>query len=95
MKEINEEARERYYDEVGIHLTRAGFSVLPKEDGLLPLEWNGVSLCRITAGGGAQFRAEELEPEGASPCDRHRRDNRRVYATHGGCPSTPGAGAGG
>ena len=66
MKEINEEARERYYDEVGIHLTRAGFSVLPKEDGLLPLEWNGASLCRITAGGGAQFHAEELEPEGAS-----------------------------
>lgn len=55
MKEINEEARDRYYDEVGIHLTRAGFSVLPKENGLLPLEWNGTSLCRITAGGGAQL----------------------------------------
>lgn len=66
MKEINEEVRDRYYEEVGIHLSRAGFTVLPQEDGLLPLEWNGASLCRITAGGGAQYRAEELEPDGAN-----------------------------
>ena len=30
-----------------------------------PLEWCGAPLCRITAGGGAQFRCDELEPEGA------------------------------
>ncbi len=66
MKETNEEARDRYYKEVSFRLTRAGFTVLPQKDGLLPLEWNGASLCRITAGGGAQFRAEELEPDGAA-----------------------------
>ena len=66
MKETNEEARDRYYKEVSIHLTRSGFTVLPQREGLLPLEWNGASLCRITAGGGAQYRAEELEPNGAN-----------------------------
>ena len=66
MEETNEEARDRYYKEVSIHLTRSGFTVLPQREGLLPLEWNGASLCRITAGGGAQYRAEELEPDGAT-----------------------------
>ena len=63
--EISEEARDRFYKEVSIHLTREGFSVLEQRDGLLPIEWNGIPLCRITAGGGAQFRREDLEPEGA------------------------------
>lgn len=62
---INEEASDRFYKEVGIHLTREGFSVLEQRNGLLPLEWCGAPLCRITAGGGAQFRRDELEPEGA------------------------------
>ena len=65
MNENNEEARERFYREVGIHLNHAGFAVQPERFDLLPVEWNGASLCRITAGGGAQYRAEELEPEGA------------------------------
>ena len=62
---INEEARDRFYKEDGVHLAREGFSVLEQRDGLLPLEWCGAPLCRITAGGGAQFRREDLEPEGA------------------------------
>ena len=66
MKEIDNEYRGRFYREVSIRLTRAGFAVLAERDGLLPVEWNGASLCRITAGGGAQYRAEELEPEGAN-----------------------------
>ena len=61
----SEESRDRFYKEVGIHLAREGFSVLEQRDGLLPLEWCGAPLCRITAGGGAQFRRDELEPEGA------------------------------
>ena len=63
---INEEARDRFYKEVGIHLAREGFSVLEQRDGLLPLEWCGAPLCRITAGGGAQFRRDDLEREGAA-----------------------------
>ena len=62
---ISDEARNRFYKEVCIHLTREGFSVREPQNGLLPIEWTGSSLCRITAGGGAQFRREELEPEGA------------------------------
>jgi len=64
--EISEEARDRFYKEVGIHLAREGFSVLEQRDGLLPLEWCGAPLCRITAGGGAQFRREDLEREDAA-----------------------------
>lgn len=65
MKEISKEARERFYAEVGRRLIKEGIAVLPEKDGLMPLEWNGASLCRITAGGGAQYCASELEPEGA------------------------------
>ncbi len=61
----SEEARDRFYKEVSIHLTREGLSVLEQRDGLLPIEWNGAPLCRVTAGGGVQFRREDLEPEGA------------------------------
>lgn len=62
----NEEARDQFYKEVGIHLAREGFSVKKPQNGLLPLEWNGAPLCRITAGGGAQFRRDDLEREGAA-----------------------------
>lgn len=65
MKEINEEARSRLYAELGACLPRAGYKVLPEQDGLLPLEWNGIPICRITAGGGAQFHSRDLEPDGA------------------------------
>ena len=64
--EISEEARDRFYKEVGIHLAREGISVLEQRDGLLPLEWCGAPLCRITASGGAQFRRDDLEREGAA-----------------------------
>lgn len=43
MKEISEEYRSRFYQEVSIHLARAGFTVLPQKGGLLPLEWNGAA----------------------------------------------------
>ena len=66
MKEISEEERTRYFREVDILLCRAGFSVWDQKGGLLPVYWNGASLCRITAGGGAQYHAEELEPDGAN-----------------------------
>lgn len=64
MKEIDVEARGRYYEEVSIHLRKAGFDPQPQEDGLLPVNWEGSRLCRLTAGGGAQFREEHLERDG-------------------------------
>ena len=62
----DEEYRDKYYKEVALRLARKGYAVKEQKDGLLPVEWNGASLCRITAGGGAQYRDEELEPDGAA-----------------------------
>lgn len=78
----SEEIRDRFYKEVGIHLTREGFSVQEQRDGLLPIEWNGAPLCRITAGGGAQFRADELEPEGAGDAFQKVTDMARTIAEY-------------
>ena len=65
MNEISAEARERYYAEASIRLREAGFEPRPQEDGLLPVDWQGSRLCRLTAGGGAQFREEHLDRDGA------------------------------
>ena len=64
MKEINNEARDRYYAEAALRLREAGFEPQPQDDGLLPVDWQGSRLCRLTAGGGAQFHAEDLERDG-------------------------------
>ena len=64
MKEINIEARDRYYKELTIRLTGEGYSVEPMKDGFLPVRWLGEPLCRITEGGGAQFREDELDRDG-------------------------------
>jgi len=65
MKEISAEERSRYYKEVSIRLREAGFEPRTQEDGLLPVDWQGSRLCRLTAGGGAQFREEYLDRDGA------------------------------
>ena len=64
MKEIDNEARDRYLAEAAIRLREAGFEPRSQEDGLLPVDWQGTRLCRLTAGGGAQFREEYLDREG-------------------------------
>lgn len=64
MKEINEEEKDRYYAEVTHRLKGEGFDPQPQEDGLLPVDWQGSRLCRLTAGGGTQFREEYLERDG-------------------------------
>ena len=45
MSEINVEARDRYYVEVSLKLSKAGFAPQMQGDGYLPVDWN---LC-ITA----------------------------------------------
>lgn len=64
MAEINKEARDSFYKELAHRLTAEGYAVEPEADGLLPVRWHGADLCRITAGGGAQFREADLAPEG-------------------------------
>ena len=64
MSEINIESCDRYYKELAIRLSGEGYGVEPMEDGLLPVRWLGEPLCRVTAGGGAQFREAELDRDG-------------------------------
>ena len=64
MKEISTETCDRYYEEVSLRLREAGFEPRSQEDKLVAVDWQGSRLCRITAGGGAQFRAEYLDREG-------------------------------
>ena len=79
MKEINEETRDRYYKEVSRRLSGAGYEPQPQEDGLLPVDWEGSRLCRVTAGGGAQFREEHLEREGGRATPPSTRRGWRTY----------------
>ena len=64
MSEINVEARDRYYAEVSLKLSKAGFAPQPQEDGYLPVDWNGSRLCRLPANGGVQYREEHVERDG-------------------------------
>ena len=64
MNEINIEERNRYYKELSIRLAGEGYGAGPMKDGLLPVRWLGEPLFRVTAGGGAQFREEELDRDG-------------------------------
>ena len=64
MSEINVEARDRYYAEVSLKLSKAGFAPQPQEGGYLPVDWNGSRLCRLTANGGVQYREEHMERSG-------------------------------
>lgn len=49
-----------YFSELTICLRQAGFTVLPEENGVLPIEWNGKPLCRITDGGNIRYRREDM-----------------------------------
>lgn len=63
MAKINKDARDSFYKELTHRLMTEGYAIEPEEDGLLPVRWRGSDLCRITAGGGAQFREVDLTSE--------------------------------
>ena len=54
------DAASQYAKEIEIRLTRAGYSVQPKEDDLLPVDWMGKRICRVSADGHARFFADDL-----------------------------------
>lgn len=56
----NQEAAERFFAEVRIRLNQAGFASQPMEDGLLPVDWRGLRLCRVTSDGDVRFRSEDV-----------------------------------
>ena len=64
MSENNIEARDRYYAEVSLQLSKAGFAPQPQEAGYLPVDWNGSRLCRLTTKDGVLYKDEDVERSG-------------------------------
>ena len=63
--------KELYFKELGIVLSRSEFTALPEQDELLPVEWDGLPLCRITADGGVRYWREDVAaPERERACER-------------------------
>ena len=63
--------RKQYFEELHIALTREGFTSQPKQGELLPVEWSGLPLCRITADGGVRYWQEDVAmPERERACER-------------------------
>ena len=63
--------RKQYFEELHIALTREGFTSQPKQGELLPVEWGGLPLCRITADGGVRYWQEDVAtPERKRSCER-------------------------
>ena len=48
MKEINQEARNRYFSELQLQLRRAGFEIGEVKDGSVDVFWEGETLCQAT-----------------------------------------------
>lgn len=57
MEHHNKMDREQFYRELCTVLGREGFTTQPEQDDLLPVEWDGLPLCRITEGGGVRLLA--------------------------------------
>lgn len=49
-----------YFLELRTVLQQEDYTVLPEQDGCLPVEWNDRPLCRITIGGGIRFRPDDI-----------------------------------
>ena len=52
--------RDTFFQELSRVLQREGFTTQAEQDSLLPVEWNGHPLCRITEGGGVRYRQEDV-----------------------------------
>lgn len=51
--------REQFFQELRTALHREGFTPQPEQDELLPVGWDGLPLCRITADGGVRYWQED------------------------------------
>ena len=71
MEHHNKMDREQFYRELCTVLGREGFTTQPEQDDLLPVEWDGLPLCRITADGGVRYWQEDVAmPERERACER-------------------------
>ena len=63
--------REQFFQELRTALHREGFTPQLEQDESLPVEWNGLPLCRITEGGGVRYWQEDVAtPERERACER-------------------------
>ena len=63
--------RKQYFEELHIALTREGFTSQPEQGELLPVEWDGLPLCRVTASGGVRYWPEDVAtPERKRACEQ-------------------------
>lgn len=63
--------RQQFFRELCTVLGREGFTTQPEQDDLLPVEWDGRPLCRITEGGGVRYWQEDVAtPERDQACER-------------------------
>ena len=53
----------KYFRELTLNLRRAGFTVGPEADNLLPVELDGKRLCVATEGGSIRYRKEDVASE--------------------------------
>ena len=71
MEHHNKMDREQFYRELCTVLGREGFTTQPEQDDLLPVEWDGLPLCRITADGGVRYwQVDVATPERERACER-------------------------
>lgn len=73
-----------FFQELRRVLQRVGFITQAEQDSLLPVEWDGHPLCRITEGGGVRYRQEDvatLEREQACEQATHLAGTAREYMT--------------
>ena len=63
--------QEQFFQELRTALHREGFTPQPEQDELLPVEWDGLPLCRITADGGVRYWPEDVAtPERKRACEQ-------------------------
>ena len=55
--------KELYFKELGIVLGRSGFTTLPEQDGILPVEYEGRRLCRVDATGSVFYHQDNVNIE--------------------------------
>lgn len=60
-----------YFDELGLCLKKDGFTVLPEENGILPVRLDNRRLCCVTDVGAVRYHEEDIANEkAAQACDR-------------------------
>ena len=60
---MQKNAKMKYFEELILNLQRAGFTVGPEVDNLLPVELDGKRLCVATEGGSIRYRTEAVGGE--------------------------------